>query len=186
MDRKQKFLEIFQEISPDPAWCAKGREFADKLEELNFFQAPASTKYHGNYEGGLFDHSLAYYEELMKLTTGLGLKWERPVSPAIIAFFHDLCKVDKYVPYATVDNDTGIGWEYDKTPSTWGEGHATKSLAIAATLCRLTEEEVLCIRYHMGAYEKDEWANYDAAIRRCPNVLFSHTADMMAIKIRNT
>lgn len=32
------------------------------LDDMGFFDAPASTKYHGNYAGGLFDHSLAVTE----------------------------------------------------------------------------------------------------------------------------
>jgi hypothetical protein len=47
----------------------------------------------------------------------------------------------------------------------------------------LTEEELLCIRFHMGAYETGDWSSYDIAIRKFPNVLFTHTADMFASKI---
>ena len=47
----------------------------------------------------------------------------------------------------------------------------------------LTGEEAACIVYHMGAYEKDMWDGYDAAIRQYPNVLYTHTADMLASKV---
>ena len=47
----------------------------------------------------------------------------------------------------------------------------------------LTEEEIMCIRYHMGAYEKDDWVQFDLAIKKYPNVLFTHTADMYASKL---
>ena len=47
----------------------------------------------------------------------------------------------------------------------------------------LTEEEMLCIRYHMGAYQTDEWNEFDAAIHKYPNVLYTHMADMGASKI---
>lgn len=47
----------------------------------------------------------------------------------------------------------------------------------------LTEEEVLCIRYHMGAYETKDWAGFDLAIKKYPNVLYTHTADMLASKL---
>ena len=43
------------------------------LIDMGFFTAPASTKYHGNYEGGLFDHSLKVTEMLLELTDKLGL-----------------------------------------------------------------------------------------------------------------
>ena len=32
------------------------------LEKSDFFQAPASTRYHGCYEGGLMEHSMKVYE----------------------------------------------------------------------------------------------------------------------------
>ena len=50
---------------------------------------------------------------------------------------------------------------------------------------RLTDEEIACIRWHMGAYERDTkmWEYYGRAIEKYPNVLFTHTADMIASKI---
>jgi hypothetical protein len=49
---------------------------------------------------------------------------------------------------------------------------------------QLTEEEILCIRYHMGAYEKDAWDYFDRAIRKYETVLWTHTADMVASKVK--
>lgn len=64
----------------------------------HFFTAPASTKYHGNYEGGLFDHSFAVAEFLVQLTEDNHLTWKNPRSPYIVGMFHDLCKIDQYIP----------------------------------------------------------------------------------------
>ena len=55
------------------------RDFTDSiilshLMDIGFFEAPASTKYHGNYPGGLFDHSLVVTEELLRLTKCLNLE----------------------------------------------------------------------------------------------------------------
>ena len=58
--------------------------------------------------------------------------------------------------------------------------HGGKSVRICEDNMTLTNEEKLCIRYHMGAYEVDDWAKFDKAISRYPNVLFTHTADMIA------
>ena len=45
----------------------------------------------------------------------------------------------------------------------------------------LTEEEILCIRYHMGAFtEKEEWNDYTRAVNKYATVLWTHTADMLA------
>ena len=39
------------------------------LEEAGFYTSPASTKYHGSYEGGLCDHSMnVYYSMLDELS----------------------------------------------------------------------------------------------------------------------
>ena len=61
-----------------------------------FFCAPASTKYHGNYPGGLYEHSRNVYFRLKDLTEKNSLQWMRPQSPFIIGMFHDLCKCDQY------------------------------------------------------------------------------------------
>ena len=60
MSDRERFVEIFRKNIK--------REGADKLlaflcsEGSDFFTAPASTRYHGNYEGGLLRHSLNVYE----------------------------------------------------------------------------------------------------------------------------
>lgn len=66
------------------------------LEANGFFTAPASTKYHGAFEGGLFEHSRNVTQVLITLTHDNGLAWQRPESPYIIGMFHDLCKMDLY------------------------------------------------------------------------------------------
>lgn len=63
--------------------------------------------------------------------------------------------------------------------------HSAKSVMLLSQFICLSEEEMLCIRYHMGAYKTDEWKQFDIAIREYPNVLYTHTADMAASKIFN-
>lgn len=148
------------------------------LDDMEFFIAPASTKYHGAYTGGLFDHSLTTAKALVKLTEKLGLEWKRSESPYIVGMFHDLCKCDNYIG----DPESGE-WVYN--PDIIIPGHGEKSIIIAQTITSLTDEEIACIRWHMGAYETDTkmWSYYDKAIRKYPNVLYTHTADMIASKI---
>lgn len=158
-----------------------------KLDEMGFFTAPASTKHHGDYEGGLFDHSFEVANALVHLTERLGFPWERAISPLLVGMFHDLCKCDQYrhpVIDHTFNGDPicdSFNWE--RNPNVLLKGHGAKSVMLLSQFMTLTEEEILCIRYHMGAYETDEWNEYDRAIRKYPNVLFTHTADMMASKI---
>lgn len=144
-----------------------------------FFTAPASTKYHGAYEGGLCDHSVEVAISLVKLTNDNGLVWEQARSPYIIGMFHDLCKIDSYKKVT----DLGAIW-FTYNDNTLLPGHGEKSVQLLAQHIQLTEEELLCIRWHMGAFDaKENWQYYDRAIRKYPNVLWTHTADMIASKI---
>ena len=159
-------------------------EFKMYLLKNGFFSAPASTKYHGACEGGLFYHSLAVMNCLVKLSEENDLKWQRAESPFIVGMFHDLCKIDNYhpVPIKKVDGDKVYEekkWEYNS--DTLFKGHGDKSLMLLSQHIILTEEEALCIRYHMGAFvDKSEWSDYTNAIHRYENVLWTHHADMFA------
>ena len=148
----------------------------ENLDSRDFFTAPASTKYHGNYEGGLFDHSYEVTMCLVELTEKLGLTWEYERSPYVIGMLHDVCKCDQYFKC-----EDGYGYRNDLVLP----GHGDKSVMIVQQFLTLNEEEVLCIRWHMGAYDdKSVWNNLGRAIEQYPNVLWTHTADMMASRIK--
>lgn len=170
-------MEAFVALMGEGIGHERARDMAKALEGMGFFTAPASTKYHGAYAGGLFDHSYTVTLELGELTRRLGLTWTRPESPYLVGMLHDLCKCDAYR-----DNGDGtFSWRGDQLLS----GHGDKSAILALRLYALTEEETLCIRWHMGAYtDKAEWGYLDAAMERWRNVLWTHTADMIASKIR--
>lgn len=171
------------------------KDFYNWLIENKFFTQPASTKYHGAYEGGLFDHSYEVTQVLLDMTDRLNLEWKRPESPYIIGMFHDLCKIDNYLTIIDEPGETMMGTgevkgkevHFEYNPNTILKGHADKSIMLLSQFITLTEEEMLCIRFHMGAYEEqDQWDNYDKAIRKYETVLFTHTADMYASKVKNT
>ena len=154
------------------------------IRNMNFFSAPASTKYHGSYPGGLMKHSILVAENLVTLTRQLDLKWQNTRSPYVVGLFHDLCKADKYV----CDNEPlhDINTYSYRNDEVYNH-HAEKSLAMLATApIQLTEEQAACIRWHMGAFteDKDEWNYYNNAVKKYPNVLWTHTADMVAAKIQ--
>lgn len=157
----------------------------ETLDALGYFTAPASTKYHGAYEGGLFDHSLQVAKELVNLTEKLGLKWEDPKSPIVVGLFHDLCKCDNYVKIDTLEEVAPVGVKYTYSPNIIIPGHGEKSVIMLQKYIDLTDEEIACIRWHMGAYEKDPkmWEYFGRAVETYPNVLYTHTADMIASKI---
>ena len=154
-------------------------EFINWLRENDFFKKPAAISHHGNYEGGLFDHSLAVAQSLKSMTEALNLKWVDPRSPFIIGMFHDLCKLDDYVQSKVMPS----GWDYNEDKCL--SGHGEKSIMFLSQFINLTEEEMLCIRFHMGAYQTDDWRFYDKAIRKYETVLWTHTADMYASKVLN-
>lgn len=155
-------------------------DMIDWLITNGWFTAPASTKYHGNYEGGLLKHSAAVMTFLVNLTKDNALSWKDPRSPYIVGMFHDLCKIDQYRPvFGTGETPPFVGYEYN--PDTLLKGHGDKSVMLLSQFYTLTEEEIMCIRYHMGAFtDKAEWNDYTRAVRRYSNVLWTHQADMLA------
>ena len=170
-------------------------DMVDYLRTYGFFAAPASTKYHGNYEGGLIEHSIAVTKFLVQLTKDNHLTWKNPRSPYVVGMFHDLCKIDQYIPQyelrealkpAPLNNPksttfvkTLCGYEYN--PDTLLKGHGDKSVMFLSQFYTLTDEEIMCIRYHLGAFtDKSEWNYYTRAVRNYPNVLWTHQADMLA------
>ena len=109
--------------------------------------------------------------------------------------FHDLCKIDQYITRWGVEQEfeltsldktspaiftnTIVGYDYN--PDTLLKGHGEKSVMLLSQFYRMTEEEICCIRYHMGAFTpKEEWNDYTRAVSQYPNVLWTHHADMLA------
>lgn len=188
---EEQRIEAFKREAPQ--MILDNEEFMSFLKNEGFFDSPASTKYHGVYDGGLFDHSAVVHLELKNLTKCLNLEWQRPESVFIIGMFHDICKHDQYIkaPGTSITFPDGKevvsneGFHYEYNGNTLLKGHGAKSVMILSRFITLTEEEQLCIRYHMGAYEKDEWTEFDKAIKKYPNVFYTHAADMIASKIDN-
>ena len=172
---KEDRIEVYNKFMP-PVYTSG--VFPKKLDRLGFFTAPASTKRHGAYEGGLFDHSFAVANYLVDLTKALGLKWQDDRSPYVVGMFHDFCKCEFYTP-----KPDEIGYDYKKELII--PGHGERSVIMLQKFINLTDEEIACIRWHMGAYETDTrlWNCYGLAVKRYPNVLFTHTADMYVSKV---
>lgn len=167
-DRIEQFSKLMKNYVPE--------EFKQWLIANSFFTTPASIHHHGAYSGALFDHSLAVTNSLLSLTKRLELKWQNENSPLIVGMFHDFCKVDNY------HRSNNEAWEYNN--ATLLPGHGDKSVMMLQQYMQLTEEEMLCIRWHMGAFDdKENWNSYGRAVTRYPNVLYTHTADMVAARI---
>lgn len=152
------------------------KEFRNWLIANGFFTAPASIHHHGAYTGALFDHSFAVTKMLLSFTERLGLSWMKERSPYIVGMFHDLCKIDNYT------HSGNEAWEYNN--ATLLPGHGEKSVIMLQQHMNLTDEEMLCIRWYMGAFDdKEHWNSYGRSVTHFPNVLYTHTADMVAARI---
>lgn len=151
----------------------------DYIENKGFTELPASLNHHLNHRGGLLTHSVNVIQALQKLTINLGLIWDRPESPIIVGLCHDLCKLEFYK--TSPENDKYF--VHNDNPELDFGGHGMLSVVLAQKYIKLTDEELHCIRFHMGAYEQKDWSKFDAAIKKYPNVLYTHTADMIASKI---
>ena len=184
MSGKERFIEIYKKNIT--------REGADKLLEYlissDFFEAPASARFHSSYPGGLVDHSLNVYDCLVDYLSSpsakkLGFEYTDE-SVAIVALLHDLCKIAVYKKgFRNVKDERGVWqrvdtYEYDdQLPY----GHGEKSVYIISGFMRLTREEAFAIRYHMGySSEREDPRNVSAAFEMFPLAFALSVADSEA------
>lgn len=130
------------------------------LETTDFFTAPASTKFHGNFEGGLLLHSI-YVTEFALVNLNYAAKYKPALSEdlesvLITALFHDVCKVNQYkMEKCWTKNDDNkwvsyMGWKFEDN---FPLGHGEKSVYYISKHMQLTNAEALAVRYHMGTSE---------------------------------
>lgn len=186
MEYKDRFIEIYKENIKRPG--------SEKLLEFllsshsDFFDAPASTRFHGSYPGGLVEHSLNVYDCLKdylsrnRVQQMYGMQYSEE-SIAIVALLHDLCKINCYKKSFRNVKDANGKWQ--QVPSYDYEdlipyGHGEKSVYIISGYMRLTREEAFAIRYHMGFSGNEEVRNVGSAFELYPLSFALSTADMEA------
>lgn len=154
------------------------------LEKSDFFIAPASTRFHGSYQGGLVKHSISVFNNLMHLREGVdGLSETSEESIAIVSLLHDVCKTGYYkVDYRNAKNERGQ-WEkvpYYTIDDKFPYGHGEKSVIMIQECMKLTTEELMAIRWHMGAYSgQQDWNTLGRAFDQYQLAMYLHFADMM-------
>lgn len=165
------------------------------LEESDFFEAPASTKYHGSYEGGLVQHCLdvynALHDELAFIYGDNYLAVYSEESIAIVSLFHDLCKIGKYVAGTrNVKDPVTKQWHEEPTyfynKEAFEMGHGAASVYTAQKFIHLEDFEAQAILWHMGAYDLSNYMNLDglgSAYEKNTLAFALHRADMMATYI---
>lgn len=151
----------------------------------DWFHAPASTKYHGAYEGGLVDHCLAVYDELERIQEAYKDKVSTMrQSRIIVALLHDLCKINTYKPVEkSRKNMFGQwekyqGWEHDEKFK-FG-GHGSKSVYLAQQYIQLTPEEAAAINCHMATWEAGREQIVSQVFNDNPLAWMLHMADEAA------
>lgn len=184
---KDKFIKAYTENITRPG--------ADKLlawiESSDFFTAPASTRFHLSSPGGLLEHSLHVFERMKAIcaneaTITPGLNEPSMETIAVCGLLHDICKANFYaVEMRNRKNDQGRWEQYpfyvvdDKLPY----GHGEKSVYIISGFMRLSREEAMAIRWHMGFADNDfRGGGYSVgnAFEMFPLAVLLHIADLQA------
>ena len=186
MTAREEFLDIYQtHIHREGA-----EELLDYLtNKSDFFTAPASARYHGAYPGGLCQHSVNVFRCLEdylarpRVREIYGLSYDME-SAAIVALLHDLCKIGCYrAGTRNVKDETTGKWE--KVPAFFYEdklpyGHGEKSVYIISGFLRLSREEAMAIRWHMGFSGTEDARLVGQALQQYPLAFALATADMEA------
>ena len=189
---KQKFIEILKSTD------RKGMDnVLAKLEELGFYEAPASTKFHLSHKGGLLEHSMNVYQAGLTLREQAvrikpELESQLPLdSIAICTLLHDVCKADIYKEaMLNRKNDAGFWEKYQGYAVDYEAGmplgHGEKSVIMLLSLgLELKPEEMLAIRWHMTAWDlpmqsPEHKSSLDAAKKKTPLVSLIQLSDGFA------
>ena len=180
---KEQFIELLRSTDREGI-----EDLISFLEKTDFFEAPASTRYHGAYKGGLLEHSLKVYEIFKEKVKNAGLDAKED-TVIISSLLHDICKLNFYkVDYRNAKNAQG---EWEKVPyytieDTIPYGHGEKSVMMISEYIKLTSEEKYAIRWHMGFTEpKEVYGTIGQAYKKYPIALLLFEADLEATYFYN-
>lgn len=168
-EQEENFMMIYNDIERQGA-----AELLKWLQTTDIFTAPASTKYHGAYTGGLLDHILAVYYRMFPEARRAGYDTE---TIAVVALLHDICKLNVY---KAKEGEGGLSYGYhDDFPL----GHGEKSVVLILRHMELSMEEMLAINWHMGAFDsraRTDMRNLNNVFDRNKLAVMLHIADMQA------
>ncbi len=181
-EQKETFIKLLKSTE---------REGVDKLinyleTKTDFFTAPASSKFHNNFDGGLLSHCLNVYKNFKSLLELRNIDYPEE-SIIITSLCHDLCKVNYYVKEQRNRKVDGKWESYDF----WATGknialplpHSSRSIRLIKSFIPLKFDEELIIFYHMGPYggEDYEYKNLLQNVNeRYPVTLLFYMADLMS------
>lgn len=152
------------------------------LEATDFYTAPASTRFHGDHEGGLCEHSINVFNQMCRLLRSYPEIKTNGETTAIISLLHDVCKIGCYkTEYRNAKDANGV-WQkvpYYAFDEQFAYGnHGGKSVFLISRFIRLTEEEAVAIQCHMG--NEDGKYGVSESYRRYPLAWLLHVADEAA------
>lgn len=182
---KERYLDLLAKAVGDDYIFL---EIKDWLEEGDFFEAPASTKFHLHVEGGLCQHSLNVRDQLFKLCEVFNVSVS-DISKNIVALTHDWCKIDVYEKSSrrVPPERTASGkWETEDIfikNDAYHLGHASKSIYLVQRFLVLTMEEIEAIAGHMGSTDLSTMFNsfdLNSLFTQNPLAVCLHLADMSA------
>lgn len=191
MDYKKEFIELLKTTNRQGI-----DDLVEELEDLGFFKAPASTKFHLNEDGGLVQHSLNVCKAALSMRKSMielddSLLEALPKDSVIIAsLLHDTCKADIYKPTMKKEKNRFGMWcdvpGYDVDYSNFPLGHGEKSvIVLLRSGFELTDDEIMAIRWHMNAWDLpfqsyDIKSDFNKAKEICPLLSLVQAADCLA------
>ena len=169
------------------------------LQVSDFFIAPASTKYHCDFRGGLCQHSLNVYDNIVKLNDLYNLGYDQE-SLILVSLLHDISKTNFYEEYfqnkklySSGGSKVDEGGRYDwvsvksyriKEPElrmVSGE-HGFNSYMIIKDFIKLKDEEITAIvNHHLGMDNGYCFKDMNEVCDRYPLVTLLHLADMCSV-----
>lgn len=186
MSRKDEFIDLYSKYIKRQG----ASELLSWLESSDFFTAPASTRFHGNYEGGLCEHSVNVWEELIRLLKAYPEVKVSAESAAIVSLLHDLCKIGCYKQELRNTKVNGVWVQrpvYIFEEDFCYGGHGSKSVYLVQRYMNLTEAEAVAINCHMGFSDRSSGdRSLGTAYEEYPLAWLLHVADESATFIRET
>ena len=191
---KKEFITLLKSTERDGV-----DDVIEELQELGFFDAPASSSFHLNYDGGLVEHSLnvcrvalGIREQMIAMNKNMA-EYLPEDSVIIASLLHDVCKADIYKKVTKKKKDefgmiqTKQGFKLDYTNFPLGHGEKSVIVLLRAGLA-MSDYEIMAIRWHMAAWDlpfqsADIKENLNKARDICPLCAVIQTADTLASSI---
>lgn len=184
MDSKQEFIQLLLQVDG-------GNDLITHLDKVGFFEAPASIKYHSAYPGGLVEHSIKVYNELVNLVNMRQLDYDNETLIKV-ALCHDICKADLYEYYLKNEKVDGQWVQRNAYRMreatdryTVGDGGFT-SYMVASRYISFTDEEIVAICNFNHIVNIKSYPECSSLLSKYPLTILLHEADIVATYIQES